>query len=141
MGQCRKQPLCLPRITNVVTLSSELRLISVRSCTKQGRWAMPRFLKPWMTQQFFLRLLVLLALMTIGGCAQIEMYRLQGEVEDLREQLEYERQRLKQANELADFNPNQPVKQRKSAKVCKPHTIKGVDTRSSNCISGRKVVK
>jgi cell division septum initiation protein DivIVA len=67
-----------------------------------------------------LRPLILLALTTIGGCAQIEFYRLQGEVEDLREQLEYEKQRLKQANEQADSNPNQPVKQRTSAKACKP---------------------
>ena len=89
----------------------------------------------------FLRPLALLALTAIGGCAQIEFYRLQGEVEDLRNQLEYEKQRLKQATELADSNPNQPVKQRTSAKACKPHTKKGVDNRSSNCVSGRKVVK
>jgi hypothetical protein len=36
MGQQRKQYPCLPPITNGVTLGSELRLISVRSCTKQG---------------------------------------------------------------------------------------------------------
>ncbi|MCX7110373.1 MAG: hypothetical protein NTX45_09635 [Proteobacteria bacterium] len=89
----------------------------------------------------FPRLLLLLAMTSIGSCAQIEMYRLQGEVDELQEQLAYEKQRLKQASELADSNPNQPVKQRKSAKVCKPHTKKGVDTRSSNCASGRKVVK
>ena len=89
----------------------------------------------------FLRPLALLALTAIGGCAQIEFYRLQGEVEDLRNQLEYEKQRLKQATELADSSPNPPVKQQKSAKACKPHTKKGVDNRSSNCVSGRKVVK
>ncbi|MCX7110951.1 MAG: hypothetical protein NTX45_12675 [Proteobacteria bacterium] len=89
----------------------------------------------------FLRPLALLALTAIGGCAEIEMYRLQGEVDELQEQLAYEKQRLKQASELADSNPNQPVKQRKSAKACKPQTKKSVNTRSSNCVSGRKVVK
>ena len=88
-----------------------------------------------------LRPLVLLALTTIGGCAQIEFYRLQGEVEDLREQLEHEKQRLNQVTKQSDSSANQPVKQRKSAKACKTHTKKGVDTRSSNCVSGRKVVK
>jgi len=82
-----------------------------------------------------------MALTTIGGCAQIEFYRLQGEVDELREQLEHEKQRLKQATEQADSIANQPVKQPASAKACKPHTKKGLDTRSSNCVSGRKVVK
>ena len=87
--------------------------------------------------QWTQRLLALMALTTIGGCAQIEFYRLQGEVDELREQLEHEKQRLKQA----DSNPNQPVKQQTSAKVCKLHTKKGVETRSSHCVSDRKVVK
>ena len=91
--------------------------------------------------QWRLRLLALMALTTIGGCDQIEFYRLQREVEDLREQLEYEKQRLKQVTKQPDSSANQPVKQRKSAKAYKPHTKKGVDTRSSNCVSGRKVVK
>jgi hypothetical protein len=86
----------------------------------------------------FLRPLAQLALMAIGGCAEIEMYRLQGEVNELQEQLAYEKQRLKQATELADSDPNKPAKQRTSAKACKPHTKKGVDSRSSNCVSGRR---
>ncbi len=87
------------------------------------------------------RLLLLLAMTSIGGCAQIEMHRLQGEVDELQAQLAYQKQRLKQATELADSNPHQPAKQRTSAKACKPHPKKGVATRSSNCVSGRKCVK
>jgi hypothetical protein len=78
-----------------------------------------------------LRSLALLALTAIGGCAQIEFYRLQGEVDELQEQLAYEKQRLKQVTKQPDSSANQPVKQRKSAKACKPHTKKGVDTRTS----------
>jgi hypothetical protein len=89
----------------------------------------------------FSRMLLLLAMTSIGGCAQIEMYRLQGEVDELQEQSAYEKQRLKQATEQADSIVNQPLKQRASAKACKPHTKKGLDNRSSNCVSGRKVVK
>ena len=54
----------------------------------------------------FLRPLALLALTAIGGCAQIEMYRLQGEVDELQEQLAYEKQRLKQVTKQSDSNPN-----------------------------------
>ncbi len=52
--------------------------------------------------------LVLLALVAIGGCAsQTEMIRLQGQVVELRKQLEYEKQRLKQATEKAGSSPDQ----------------------------------
>ena len=91
--------------------------------------------------QWTQRLLALMALTTIGGCAQIEFYCLQGEVEDLREQLEYEKQRLNQVTKQSDSSANQSVKQQKSAKACKHHTKKDTGTRSSNCVSGRKVVK
>jgi len=85
--------------------------------------------------------MVLLALTAIGGCAQIEIYRLQGEVDELQAQLAYEKQRLKQVTKQPDSSGNQPVKQQKSAKACKPHAKKGVDTRSSTCVSARKVVE
>jgi hypothetical protein len=78
-----------------------------------------------------------LVLTAIGGCAQIEMYRLQGEVDELA----YEKQRLKQATEQAGSSADQPVVRRKTAKACKRRTKAGVDSRSSNCLSGRKVVK
>jgi hypothetical protein len=87
----------------------------------------------------FLRPLALLALTAIGGCAQIEMYRLQGEVDELQEKLAYEKQWLKQANEQADSSANQSVKNQKNAKACKRRTKAGADSRSSNCVSGRKV--
>jgi len=67
-------------------------------------------------------MLLLLAMTSIGGCAQIEIYRLQGEVDELQEQLAYEKQRLKQATELADSNPNQPAKLRTSVNACKQKT-------------------
>jgi len=51
--------------------------------------------------------------MTIAGCAsQTEMIRMQGQVVELQKQLEYEKQRLKQATEKAgpgaDQNAGQP---------------------------------
>ena len=70
----------------------------------------------------FPRLLLLLAMTSIGGCAQIELYRLQGEVDELQAQLAYEKQRLKQATEQADTIADQPVRQRKTAKACKRRT-------------------
>jgi hypothetical protein len=57
----------------------------------------------------FLRTLALLALTAIGGCTQIEMYRLQGEGGDLHEQLADQKHRLKQATEQADSSANQSV--------------------------------
>ena len=55
-----------------------------------------------------LRTLALLALLAVGGCAsQAEMVRLQGQVVELRKQLEYEKQRLKQATEEAGSNAEQ----------------------------------
>ena len=56
---------------------------------------------------------LLLALVTIGGCAsQSELIRMQGQVVELQKQLEYEKQRLKQATEKAgpgaDQNAGQP---------------------------------
>ena len=56
---------------------------------------------------------ILLVLMTIAGCAsQTEMIRMQGQVVELQKQLEYEKQRLKQATEKAgpgaDQNAGQP---------------------------------
>jgi hypothetical protein len=94
------------------------------------RWPLP-----------LLRPLALLALTAIGGCAQIEMYRLQGEVDELQEQLAYENQRLKQATAQADSSPNQQMGQRKNAKACKRRTKAGVDGRPPGCLSGRKIVK
>ena len=45
---------------------------------------------------------VLLVLVTISGCAsQTEIIRMQGQVVELQKQLEYEKQRLKQATEKA----------------------------------------
>ena len=89
----------------------------------------------------FPRLLLLLAMTTIGGCAQIELYRLQGEVDELQAQLAYEKQRLKLATEQADTIADQPVGQRKTAKACKRRTKAGADSRPANCLSGKKVVK
>ena len=56
---------------------------------------------------------LLLALVTIAGCAsQTELIRMQGQLVELQKQLEYEKQRLKQATEKAgpdtDQNAGQP---------------------------------
>ncbi len=93
---------------------------------------------------------VLAPLSEATGAIGIDGYRrlcrdrdvpLQGEVDELQEQLAYKKQRLKQVTKQSDSNPNQPVKQRTSAKACKPQKKNRVETRSSNCVSGRKVVK
>jgi len=51
---------------------------------------------------------LLLALVTIAGCAsQSELIRMQGQVVELQNQLEYEKQRLKQATEKASSGADQ----------------------------------
>ena len=51
---------------------------------------------------------VLLVLVNIAGCAsQTELIRMQGQVVELQKQLEYEKQRLKQATEKADPDADQ----------------------------------
>ena len=52
MGQYKIKHHRLPRITNGVSLGPELRLISVRSCTKQGSLPKARVSEPLMPRQF-----------------------------------------------------------------------------------------
>ena len=112
----------------------------VRAQIMRGAWmSRKKSGVQWMMP--FPRLLLLLAMTSIGGCGQIEMYRLQGEVDELQAQLAYEKQRLKLATEEADTIADQPGGQRKTAKTCKRRTKAGADSRSSNCLSGKKVVK